>query len=522
MIKISLVLWSREIGNTGKFPLKIRITNNGKISYKNLGFSIKKTEWSKANKDVKKTCNQYKAIQKAYEEEEEKMLEDGELNSAKIKLALTKKNSIQEYYQEFLIFKEKYFAYSTYSTNIYVYQFLLKFIENKTVSINRIDRDFITNFHAFLADEEKVGKKYSLNTIHSYFFSFVGFIQWVNKYKKMDIEINFVRKLTETPEKNPEYNTHLDYYKEVIHNVDWAKKISINSYLHMCRYLLSVSLLGMRASDLTLLKISNFKNKVSFTSVCIDEEEDEYEHIKKIDVECTYTMLKNKKTTLSWNLNDSSFKYLVYFLDSDLQIEYADKFGNCIIGTIAGKIKKEDWKNKKIFENLRMIYELNGNNEFKRSYTHNFDLELEQTGALENIDESEKIAFAKELFVRQVRRVEKDKTKDRYLTKLATKRYEKGTEKEKMHMRNNMCARQAESLKYICRKFNIPFFKLHSARHTFAMLIIFAAQELGKPVDLYALKTAMGHKSLSTTEHYLKTLKGEYVSDTVAPALTTL
>lgn len=521
MAKISLILWSREIGNTKKFPLKIRINNKGKISYKPLGISIVKNMWDTDKKDVKKTCKQYREIKKAFEKEEAKYLnEDGVVDEKKVELLLSKKDTLQNLYEEYLKYKKEKYAYSTYSTNLYVYECLKKHVKNKTTSIYLIDRDWIEEFHDFLGDAEKAGKKYSINTIHAYFFSFVAFLKWLNKEKKFDIGLNFTKYICEKPEKNPQYNTHIDLYKEVIHSIDWAKQVRKVAYLHMCRYLLSVSLLGVRSADLLIMKLSNFKTKIAFSNVVVDEENEEYEQIVKKEVECTYYMLKNKRK-MNWVISDSAYKYLIYFMDKDLQIDYANKFDNCIVGRLAGNIDDDVWHDEDSFNNLRILYEYEENGFFKRTFEFNEDLELEKTGSMENYDDSEKIEYAKKLFYKQIKRVENDSSKDRYLTGHMKKGvdYEALSDKEKFETRNGACAAHAMSIKNTCKKFNIPYFNPHQARHTVAQLLILSAKRAGKPVDIQVIRNTFGHKSTATADQYISSLTSAQLSDATSPAL---
>ena len=525
MAKLSLVMWSREIGSTKTFPLKIRINDNGKISYTNLGFAIHKKDWNPKSKLVKESCKDFFNIYEKYEEELSKLRnKHGEVDDKKIKHLFTKQDTVHIYYKEYLIWKSEKYSYSTYSTNLYVFDLVKKYVSDEHTSIHKINRDWIEKFHEFLSDKNKVGKEYSINTIHAYFFSFVAFIKWVNKKKKMDIEIAFSKYTCEKPQKNPKYNTHLDLYKEVVHNMDYFKRLKPIAYIHMARYILSVSFLGIRSSDLALMKLSNFKTKVSFSNICVDEDNDEYEHVIKKEIECSYYMQKNKRTKISWILNDSSFKYLVYFLDSDLQRKYANKFNHCIISRIIGDIDDDIWNDEDSYKNLKILYEYSENNFFKRTYEYNDDEELENTASLEIFDDSEKIEYAKELFQEQLKRVKNDVSKDRYLTGHVRNDvdYEKSTDKYKFELRNAMCAIHANSIKLICKKFNIKYFHPHTARHTFAMLTILSANKNKIPVDIVVLQNALGHMSIKTTEVYLSVMKGEYVSDAVAPALTTL
>ena len=55
------VLWPRKDKN-GLFPIKIRVTTNRKSSYQNIGWSIKKIEWSDFKKQVKSIHDDHEEI----------------------------------------------------------------------------------------------------------------------------------------------------------------------------------------------------------------------------------------------------------------------------------------------------------------------------------------------------------------------------------------------------------------------------------------------------------------------------
>lgn len=163
---ITPVLWSRK-DKTGLFPIKIRITENRKSFYVNVGWSVPETLWSKSKQRVKTQHKQYveinyeiERIVKQYESQLEKK---GSLKKSKI--------MVFTYLQEVISRKSITNQYSTRKRYQTLFQHLRDFWGNENLYFYDIDEDFLYDFITHLENHIQPNisdKQPSKNTILNY------------------------------------------------------------------------------------------------------------------------------------------------------------------------------------------------------------------------------------------------------------------------------------------------------------------------------------------------------------------
>jgi integrase len=163
---ISVILYSRKDKNN-QHPLKIRITENRKSIFHNVGWSVMKKDWSSTKQRVKTTHKDYREIN----HEIEKLLN---LFSNQVEQnGVVKKSKIMVYhYIEKLIERKreenKFSTRKRYNTLL---QHLQSFCKNEPLYFFDIDEIFLSDFKSFLEKSIKSNKgdgRPSPNSIHNY------------------------------------------------------------------------------------------------------------------------------------------------------------------------------------------------------------------------------------------------------------------------------------------------------------------------------------------------------------------
>jgi len=461
MRSVKPILWSRPTSD-GQYQIKIRITENRKPTYINVGIKVKKGDWNE-NKDRVKTSHPNSEYFNNLIETFLSRYFGGE--------QLIKKDSIQGNGTLGLLFEMRIKDFESQSRMSAVrrYHTLLKHF--KTLNFDKIQVKELSIAHRQRLDSFFISElKIESSTRHSY-------------HKAVKTSLNYAKGLPnffQLP-KDDIYFNHKVQYKPKIKVSLKSNEIhklfdSTNYGLHTEKqtfathlFLFSFSTMGMRFKDVLLLK---------------------WENIKSGDLK--YVMSKNQRE-MKVKLNGNIVNILKFFLPSQF---YINPFINY-------KIEDPKFKNSLSAE----IYKLES--EFYNLKVQQSNLDIMASITSRKIKHAESTKVEKIIEKRDYLLIELiqqyARTNDGYIF---TDKFDKKLNYQQIYNRaGSLNAIINLELKGVSKLFGISEFSFHSARHTFAYL------SRQNKTDIYLISKCLGHSSLSITEQYLRTFEDQEVYD---------
>jgi integrase len=458
-----------------KTPLYVRYRYQDKNKYRYIRCDILECDWDVKLESVSKNAEDFLKIKNAYETTVDSLMDELELENPEYR----KTDTLFYYMQGYMDYVETRFKLNTFLGIRTVFMHVRNYCKGKDIKLSRMDRRFLEELYFYLSSKTKTA-----STANTYYEKFVTFIRWLEDYHEIEIKHKFMLKLINRDHKKKKIksNVHFDELIEKINDINSLYTLTNFQYLNLARYMLAYSLYGMRASDVILIKWSNFyvrTSKVESTNDSTGEFE-----IKKVeDIYINYTMYKTG-SEIEFRLNPAIYKYLFFFADRDLLLELGGKYKDNHFNCLADKYER-GWLRR----NFKSIQK-----EHEESMA---DTELQEG----------KEAEMKRLLIRQIKEAGRNKRKDSFVTNFVREEYLNRSKKERekyMKCRGN---HYNESLKLALKKLGMDTFSTHTARYTFVY------DSLKNSVDFYSISSSLGHKSMETTDKYVSRFNADLLSD---------
>ena len=461
MKSVKPILWSRPTSD-GHYQIKIRITENRKPTYINVGIKVKKGDWNE-NKDRVKTSHPNSEYFNNLIETFLSRYFGGE--------QLIKKDSIQGNGTLGLLFEMRIKDFESQSRMSAVrrYHTLLKHF--KTLNFDKIQVKELSIAHRQRLDKYFISElKIEPSTRHSY-------------HKAIKTTLNYAKGLPNSfqlPKDDIYFNHKVQFKPKIkvsltsnqIHKMFDSTNFRFTSEKQTFAiqlFLFSFSTMGMRFKDVLFLKWGNIKSG-----------------------DLSYVMSKNNRD-MNVKLNGNIVNILKYFLPSELYMNPSinfkllnPKFNNPLsIQIYELETKYYDLKGKQIRLNLMQSIS-------SRKYYH-----------LESPKLKKIIKYRDSLLILLIQQFAK--TNNGYIF---TNKFDDNLNYQQIYDRaGSLNAMINLDLKGVAKIFNIREFSFHSARHTFAYL------SRQNKTDIYLISKCLGHSSLSITEQYLRTFEDQEVYD---------
>lgn len=520
---ITPVLWTRK-DKSGCYPIKIRITENRKSFYINVGWSVPETVWSKSKRRVKTKHKDHieinYEIEKIVKQYESQLERKGSLKKSKI--------MVFNYLQEVIMRKNNSNMFSTRNRYNTLLQHLRGFWGNDNLYFYDIDEGFLYDFMSYLGKHIKPQKNKnqpSKNSVINYMKVLrtlinIGIKEGVymgeNPFNKISIPKK-ERSDIKTLSKDEIWlldNLHPD--SNGVNEMMWN---SINVFL-FCFWSN-----GLRISDCLLTTYGDM------------------EIVKHNDHTSGYFVIRMKKTnkTIRFPLTEKNIVRLLPYIEgvpplynwkknkyysTNLEL---DRMDNEFIGVGLnyGKLTPEQellggwthYQQSRIILNNMMKSHLDSYNrkklnkdrveyyfdekwdmnsreyhvEFRKSQDSNIQSEIEM------FDDSKRL-FIRLCFSYFINYCRNPLNKNKFIFPYL-RGFEKDDSYELWEKISSSTSLINKYLKKLSTIYGVMNFSTHSSRHTFSSI----SKDLG--VDIYDLKEWLGHSSVKVTEGYINSLE---------------
>jgi integrase/recombinase XerD len=248
-MKIDLTLWNT---NTKKgYPIKVRITNNGKYTYINTDVFIPKALWNNKTKTIR-----------ANHKEADKLngIIQDKLSEAKSQKGFYSKGDVLSFTDEYTKHLIAVKQFGTYKVVKVVYKGLKNYIEDelklKDISWKELDTDFLKKWQAYLVDERDLNNA----TLKNYFKKLRQVwnrARMENTHNLPDPFISIKLKENEVKHKGlTEYQ-----FSELERIRLTQPDIMTPEYIALDTFMFQYYTLGMRIGDVLILKWKNIQGK---------------------------------------------------------------------------------------------------------------------------------------------------------------------------------------------------------------------------------------------------------------------
>lgn len=472
-----------RITEDGRQYVKIRITQNGKSKFINLGFKIRSSEWNNNQRRVKSNCKDYQTLNKIIEDQLTKLTGINLLSSQQ-------PNTTSALYTLVLEILKKRYSYESnnpdnYSSAKKIKTAINHFIEAGLSNVKLIDftPEMAMRFDNFLRSKNNLQSssifayhKVVRATLNNFCkLHHISRITWQDPYEFKFVETN----RQSTPKfalKGHEIHTLEEYI--IFHKTKHSQEFS-----SICMFLFSYYSLGMRFGDVYQLFWVNFLNGK--------------------------LKLRSEKTNdflLPMSINSKQTNILKYF--SPIRDLY-------IYGEIEEfKIKEiEKWfpeVNELItlereYLNFRVKHQPISQNSLLTELFGDIQIDLTLEPTQEEKDEFDIIIIRRDellsKFIIKCASILKSPIFPFYNQLFSDKR-------KITHRKESSNAMVNKQLKKICNKFNIRTISFHHARHSFAH-----NARISKKFDIYQISRALNHSSLDITTAYLKSFEDTEIDE---------
>ena len=461
MKSIKPILWSRPTSD-GHHQIKIRILENRKSKYINIGIKVKKSDWNE-NKNRVKTSHP--------NSENFNYLIDTFLSRYFGGEQLVKNESLTGNGTLGLLFKMRIKDFESQSRMSAVRRYNTLLIHFNTLNLDIVPLKELSIAHRQRLDNFFISElKIESSTRHTYHKAIKTALNYArglpNYFQISNEDIYFNHKVQFKPK------IKVSLTSNEIHKMFDSTNFRFNSEKQTFAiqlFLFSFSTMGMRFKDVLFLKWGNIKSG-----------------------DLSYVMSKNNRD-MNVKLNGNIVNILKYFLPSEL---YMNPFINF-------KLSKPKFNNPLSIE----IYELESEFYDLKGQQMNLNLMQSISSRKYNHLESPKlkkiIKYRDSLLILLIQQFAK--TNNGYIF---TNKFDDNLNYQQIYDRaGSLNAMINLDLKGVAKIFEIREFSFHSARHTFAYL------SRQNKTDIYLISKCLGHSSLSITEQYLRTFEDQEVYD---------
>jgi integrase len=482
---INLILWSQE-NTSGKFQVKIRkALANNKYEYVSVlnkegkKIALEEGFWDADENRPRTNCNQAKEIMNffyTYIEQEETLTIEEKRN-----LIANRKTTLF-YFMNFYLDYVKESRKTNYYNSVKSVFTHLKEIQKHDIDISEADELFFIKFKNHFKKLER-----SNNTINNYLDILKSFLNHINRFFKLRLDLSFFSHLSEKKdEKKVKLNKDFD---SLIHRANRPYSLVLLTkiqFYHLNTYLTAFYLAGMRMGDVFRLKFSNFST--------ITED-------RQMKIYLNYKMQKSQQN-IELMVADVAFLYLARYLDKEYQEMIYEDTDDAIHYYLTNNVSREKFKNH--FEDIIEAHD---------EYLEDDDLD-EVKSPLEK-----KIELCKICFKLQLEKIKKNPKSNRFLTpdfkiekvrpKIIKKKDFNNEEEVVSKYLKSLITIANDNYKKISEKFKICHFSSHSARHQTSYVL-----NNGK-CSHTQIQQVLGHQSVLTTESYLTRFKTDVISEQV-------
>ncbi len=512
---ITPVLWSRK-DKDGLYPIKIRITINRKSSYKSIGWSVKKSDWSNFKKRVKTTHKNFVEIN---HDIDKTLKEYDDIRMVNPKMTINK-TLITDYILTIVEDKKNQGDHHTAKRYKTLYYHLKGFKGEENIYFQDIDKEFINEFTIYLKNNINpriTGKKPSSNTIAHYLKVLKTTINkaidnndyfGVNPFKQGMIPSKT------SPSKITLNKDELWLLNNIPPDFDGFTKWmwdSVNIFL-FCFYSN-----GLRIGDALQLTYGDVidgymvydmdKNgKPHNFPLTIHNVIRTIPYINKIEKQFDWD---KKKFILASSFDDDEEHERYYYKKSEDEMLWLFSRQQILRFELDELIKKTlpDLNQKIMFESRANTFHHKKIGLYSRKAYMNFtnsQWHHEKEALKKYKDEHE--VYLKYCFKYFNDYCKDDKNKTKFIFPFL-----RGLENDNSDKRNNKIGSITtminKNLKKVSKKLDIIPFTTHYARHTFATI----SQDMG--VDIYTLMKWLNHSSVKITEGYINSLDNSRLND---------
>jgi integrase len=502
------VLWSRKDKN-GLFPIKIRVTTNRKSTYQNIGWSIKKNEWT----DYKK---QVKSIHEDYEEINELIIKVVDELESKVQQIIPVKNQ-KKNFMDYLQLKidqkkegSKYFSSKRYGS---LFFHLLKFSNSSPIYFTDIDKEFVIRFKAYLEKNIKSRNdknEASINTVVNYLKVFKTILNHAindEVIKGVNPIPSYLIPSKKKVKKVPLSNSQIWLLNELRPENELMTKGMIDA---INTFMFSFWSRGLRISDVLQLRYKNFTGEY-FKIVM--EKTDEVVNVPLTlnNIERIIPYLVGHQQFFDWenrkylrwsNQEIKEDKYFNYTSDSS---ELLDLHTSYMIYKFRLKELLMDrvgeYNNEVSKKNRKSTY---FHQEFKYDSKEMLRF-FKNSGDMEEKFSYDEYMMHREIYLEFCKIYFKKLCKKKEIKNQFVFPFLRGSEDLRgFKMGDRISAVTAlinKNLYKVSERFELPKFTTHFARHSFTS----ASKMMG--VDIYDLRNWLGHTSVKNTEIYVNTIE---------------
>lgn len=259
-VTIKVILYSRRDKNN-LFPVKLRITENRKSSFVNLGFSLEKKHWLKSTNRVSQSHPNHNQLNYLIDT---KLKEYDKLNKSDIKVFKGKSNVFDDL--EIKIennFQNQYYSKKKHRT---LYYHLKKYWGNLDLHYYDIDKEFYIGFRNYLqtniVSRDKLTQIPSNNTIVGYLKFLTSFLNEKKQEGLFVGDLDFVKKVSpiKIPTKiEPLTTDDIWVLDNILPSHDFLRPLLFNS---LNTFLFNFWSNGLRIGDCLRLKWGNIQGDV--------------------------------------------------------------------------------------------------------------------------------------------------------------------------------------------------------------------------------------------------------------------
>lgn len=490
---ITPVLYPRK-DKDNLYPVKIRITENRKSQFHSLGFSIPKSHWLKSTRRISTSNPHHQEFNFLIEQ---KLKEYDNVSKKYGVVKIGKMNVFEDLDKKIKgMVGRQYYTSKRYRT---LYLHLEKFWGNLELNYYEIDRDFFNDFKNYLQDNifsrDEISNKPSNNTIVNYLNTLKTFLLEKQREGVYITDLHFTRGIIPTKKPTPKRTLDIEEIWKLDNILPSHQNFRPLLWNSLNTFMFNFWSQGLRIGDCLRLKWGNIQDDV----IVLKMEKTDRDLIIPLNNSNIHRLrwcIDPKVLYPIWNWDKKGWNN--YFQDTDETYEYDTlcdseyhyfDFVNMI-----------EEKKDEIFEDYK--FELENHWRGKDRYGVEFNsyvkkLQPELYNSL--IDKLD--GYNKELKHTIIKVSKDERYKNQYIFPFL-----RGFENERdLTKLNNKVSSSVslinKSLREIGKIVGIDKkFSNHWSRHTITSI----SRSLG--VDMYELKTWLGHTSVKTTETYVNTI----------------
>lgn len=490
---ITPVLYSRK-DKENLYPVKIRITENRKSQFISLGFSITKSHWLKSTRRVSTSNPNHQGfnfiIEQKIKEYENISKKYGVINVGKMDVFEDLDKKIQG------MIGRQYYTSKRYRT---LYLHLKKFCGNNQLNYYEIDRDFFNKFKNYLQDNivsrDGVSNKPSNNTIVNYLNTFKTFLLEKQTEGVFTTDLHFTRGIIPTKKPTPKRTLDIEEIWKLDNILPSHPQFRPLLWNSLNTFMFNFWSQGLRIGDCLRLKWGNIQDDV----IVLKMEKTERDLVIPLNNSNIHRLRWYLDPKLLFPIWDWDKKvWNDYFTDTDEVFEY-DTLCDSEFHYFDFLKMIEDVKDNS-FQNYQLEFDNHWRG--KDRYGIEFNTHIKKIHSNLYSSLSDKLeGYNKELKYTITKYSRDEKYRNQFIFPFL-RGYE--NERDLTKFSNKVSSSVSlinKSLREIGKIVDIDKkFSNHWSRHSITSI----SRSLG--VDLYELKSWLGHTSVKTTETYVNTI----------------